>query len=299
MEILWAPATGGAPHYVISTPNRGSSRKMPRLTWSPDGSRIFYDEDEQGPDTQNTLLVSVRPDGTDRQVHLTIPYAEEIVPSPDGRWVVYSRLHEGFLSALPELGKDPWSPGRGPAPRLPLHPGGGGLAELGADGGKTLTWGFGPEFYRVALEDVRNAWEAEKAKAAKKSDPAARPRKRKRPGAEEEGRRGGQGAPGHPGRAAHRAPGPPHRYLRPSGRPHHHHGGRPGDRRGTVVMRDDRIAAVGPEDAVTVPAGAKVFDVSGKTIMPGLVDVHAHLHYELLDIIPENDCRTTRTSPTG
>ncbi|MEM8909562.1 MAG: amidohydrolase family protein, partial [Bacteroidota bacterium] len=34
---------------------------------------------------------------------------------------------------------------------------------------------------------------------------------------------------------------------------------------------------VGPATSVTIPANAKVIDVSGKTIMPGLIDVHAHL----------------------
>jgi hypothetical protein len=46
---------------------------------------------------------------------------------------------------------------------------------------------------------------------------------------------------------------------------------------GDVVVRDNHIAAVGPSGSVTVPAGAKVVDVSGKTILPGWVDVHAHM----------------------
>lgn len=46
---------------------------------------------------------------------------------------------------------------------------------------------------------------------------------------------------------------------------------------GTLVVKDNRILSVGPASAVTVPEGAKTVDCSGKTIMPGLVDVHAHL----------------------
>jgi len=289
LEILWAPASGGAPHYVISTQNRGSSRKMPRLTWSPDGTRIFYDEDEQGPDTQNTLLISVRPDGTDRQVHLKIPYAEEIVPSPDGRWVVYSRLHEGFLSALPELGKTPvdLNGESGPLPACRFTREGADWLNW-ADGGKTLTWGFGPEFYRVSLEDVRRAWEADKVKAAKKADPAAQETAEAEGGAA--GKKEDDAAKVHPDTLAVRLTVP---RAHPTGT-YALTGARiitmVGDRvipRGTVVIRDDRIDAVGPDGSVTIPAGAKVFDASGKTIMPGMVDVHAHLHYEFLDIIPE------------
>ena len=43
----------------------------------------------------------------------------------------------------------------------------------------------------------------------------------------------------------------------------------------TVVIRGDRIEAVGPD--VAVPAGARVVDVTGKTVLPGLFDLHTHL----------------------
>ena len=45
---------------------------------------------------------------------------------------------------------------------------------------------------------------------------------------------------------------------------------------GVIVIRGDRIVAVGPRASVQVPAGAKTVDMAGKTIIPGLVDAHAH-----------------------
>jgi Tol biopolymer transport system component/imidazolonepropionase-like amidohydrolase len=45
---------------------------------------------------------------------------------------------------------------------------------------------------------------------------------------------------------------------------------------GTVVVEENRIVAVGPAGQVQVPSGAHVVDATGKTIMPGLVDAHAH-----------------------
>jgi Tol biopolymer transport system component len=45
---------------------------------------------------------------------------------------------------------------------------------------------------------------------------------------------------------------------------------------GDVVVTDNRIAGIGPSGSVTIPAGAKVIDASGKTIIPGYVDIHAH-----------------------
>jgi imidazolonepropionase-like amidohydrolase len=47
--------------------------------------------------------------------------------------------------------------------------------------------------------------------------------------------------------------------------------------RGTLVVAGGSIAAVGPEDAVVIPAGAERLDVTGKVIMPGLVCSHSHI----------------------
>ncbi|MCX6922130.1 MAG: amidohydrolase family protein, partial [Verrucomicrobia bacterium] len=46
--------------------------------------------------------------------------------------------------------------------------------------------------------------------------------------------------------------------------------------RGVVVVRQNRIAEVGTADSVKVPGEALVIDCTGKTIMPGFIDVHAH-----------------------
>jgi imidazolonepropionase-like amidohydrolase len=47
--------------------------------------------------------------------------------------------------------------------------------------------------------------------------------------------------------------------------------------RGTLIIRDGVIDAVGPASAVTIPAGAAAVDCAGKVIMPGLVDTHSHI----------------------
>jgi imidazolonepropionase-like amidohydrolase len=46
---------------------------------------------------------------------------------------------------------------------------------------------------------------------------------------------------------------------------------------GDVLVTDNRIVSVGRRGTVKAPAGAQVVDVTGKTIMPGLVDVHSHM----------------------
>ena len=47
----------------------------------------------------------------------------------------------------------------------------------------------------------------------------------------------------------------------------------------TLVIRDGNIVALGPAASVAVPAGALVMDLTGKSVIPGLVQVHEHLFY--------------------
>ncbi|MEL6626760.1 MAG: amidohydrolase, partial [Bacteroidota bacterium] len=46
---------------------------------------------------------------------------------------------------------------------------------------------------------------------------------------------------------------------------------------GTIVIEDNEIKDLGTFDNIKIPKSAKVYDVDGKTIMPGIIDVHAHL----------------------
>lgn len=47
----------------------------------------------------------------------------------------------------------------------------------------------------------------------------------------------------------------------------------------TIVLIGDKIGSIGPAAAATVPAGAEVLDLTGYTVMPGLVGMHDHLFF--------------------
>jgi imidazolonepropionase-like amidohydrolase len=49
---------------------------------------------------------------------------------------------------------------------------------------------------------------------------------------------------------------------------------------GAFVVRDGRIAAVGRKGAVALPAGAARVDLTGKTVMPAMINAHVHIGYE-------------------
>lgn len=47
----------------------------------------------------------------------------------------------------------------------------------------------------------------------------------------------------------------------------------------TIIIRDGRIASIGNSTATQVPAGMQIMDLTGKSVIPGLVMVHEHLYY--------------------
>ena len=58
---------------------------------------------------------------------------------------------------------------------------------------------------------------------------------------------------------------------------------------GVVVVEGNKIVAVGEQGQVDVPSDAKVIDVTGKSIMPGLIDAHAHGPQGSYEIIPQQN----------
>jgi len=59
--------------------------------------------------------------------------------------------------------------------------------------------------------------------------------------------------------------------------------------RATLVIRDGRVQAAGAADAVGIPAGAVRVDLAGKTIIPGLINAHAHVNADADSAIPARD----------
>jgi hypothetical protein len=152
--------------------------------------------------------------------------------------------------------------------------------------GKALTWGQGPYVHRLTLADIRAAWEKEKREAGEKTDPVLAEAAKARAKAEKKD----EGPKVHPDTLEVKLLVP--RYT-PVGTVAFR-GARiitmKGEEivpRGTIVVENDRIVAVGPEEGTPIPP-ARGCSRRGKSIIPGLVDVHAHLHYNSLDIIPES-----------
>ncbi|HEX8192250.1 MAG TPA: amidohydrolase family protein [Allosphingosinicella sp.] len=58
---------------------------------------------------------------------------------------------------------------------------------------------------------------------------------------------------------------------------------------GVVIIEGNRIRAVGPRGSTAVPAGARTVDLAGRTIIPGLIDGHAHGPQGEDDLVPQQN----------
>ena len=225
------------------------------------GSRIYFRE-RRG---EKFVLASVDLDGSDEVVHLQSDNATQIVPSPDGKWVAFAERWHAYVGAFPRTGR-PVDLG----PNVKGYP----VAQISRDAGmylhwsgdsRQVHWALGPELF---TRDVSKGFAFlnagvegfKPAEPESKGVPIGFTMKSDKPsgtialvGARiitMAGATGGQG------------PGAGYQAIE----------------NGTVLIRDNRIEAVGAN--VGIPAGAKRIDVKGKTIIPGLIDVHAHVASE-------------------
>ncbi len=231
-----------------SHPPRRISRKGNQPRFTADGRRIYL----RGREGEQSALISVDRIGSDRRVHAVSERATDFVVSPDGRWIAFQELWQTYVAPFPktsaalELGPDTKAV---PVRRL-SYPGGTYLS-FSADS-KTVRWGLGPELFEADVATVLAT------KPAKGPDA---PR--------------GCGAEPREITMLTAPPGPHTSVALVGARI------LPMDdlsviEDGVVVVRGNKIVAVGPRDEVEIPDHADVIDVSGKTLMPGLVDVHSH-----------------------
>jgi len=262
LDVVWVPSGGGRPQLIV--PARGVGK--PHFT--QDNERVYVYA-PQG-------LQSFRFDGTDRRTHLKVvgknlnqtpepPPARDVRISPDGRQALALVNDQLYLLDVPVTG------GEAPtvnvsSPSVPLKK----LTDVGADsfawadGGKTITWSLGSSFFRQAAASV--TFDA--------PVPA---------GGDEE--KGEAKLP-----AADRNIKKYEEYSFDIEAPRHKPSGTAvlrgakvitmrGDEvipNADIVVTDNRFTAVGKRGSVAVPAGARVIDLKGATVMPGIVDVHAH-----------------------
>ena len=282
-DIRWIAADGGDTQFITTVELGDSLRFHPQAFWNNDASRIFFRDpvERQKPtDEPKNDLVSIRLDGTDRKVHMRFPTLSDIVPSPDEKWVAFTSHDNVYVATIPYLQmKEPPEVGlkEGSVPVWRLSEAAGGYVSW-ADRGKTITWGLGNTFHRLTLDTAMQFAEALKQtpEEGKKEADKKEEKKAKVPKAEIITVELSVPRPVPDGTLALKGA----RVITMKGEEVLQNA--------DIVVKGNRISAVGNSGQVTIPSDAKVLDATGKTIIPGLIDTHAHLNYSAFEIFPEH-----------
>jgi len=209
-------------------------------------------------------LVSLDLSGAEKRTHLTSEKATEIRVSPDGRWVAFRERFNAYVSPFVATGQAVEIGPKGtaiPVARVSKDAG----EYLGWSGdSRTLHWALGPELFSRDLKD---------AFAFVSGAPE------KLPEAPAKGVQLGW---------SEKTDVPSGAVVLSGGRIVSMRGDEVIED-GAIVLQGNRIRAVGPRSSVQIPAGAKVVDTTGKTLIPGLVDVHWHGTFGSDGIIPQDN----------
>lgn len=209
--------------------------------------------------------------GRDEIEHIRSDNATQFAVSPDGHWVAFEERFRTFIAPLPRTGRPvDIGPTTQSYPVQRVSRDAGFYLHWSGDG-RRLYWTLGPELFSRDLGRTFTFIEGAQAKA---DEPEA--------SGINIGFTMKSDVP--PGSIALVGA----RVITMAGLKPGAIQGTPGViENGTVVITGNRITAVGPSASVQVPAGARRIDVKGRTIMPGIIDVHAHVGGESSGLLAE------------
>jgi len=241
--------------YVMNS--NGSNNK--RITksgqfpsFNKDGTRIFLQTGGQFFGNLTKELKSVDLNGKDEKTLVKSKYANRLVPSPDNNWIAFSNLHKAYLSPMPKTGKTIDLDNK-----TKIVP----VSQISKDAGmnlhwskdsKRIYWTLGEEYFTNDIDQrftfLKNSPDSIppitekgiKINLVTKSDKPT-------------GKIAFTGA----------------RIITMNG-----------DEvieNGTIIINENKIEAIGKSTDISIPPNAKIIDATGKTIMPGIVDAHAHV----------------------
>lgn len=231
-----------AERVVTSVPwlntNPLGARRPPSITFSANAETLYVSEMER----DTLFLRSVRRDGSDKQTLYALPHAVSASRSPDGQWIAFREYTKSWIAPASFAGK---------RVTISAHDGLGATRRVDtADGenmrwsadGTTLSWTRGAALYEKPVAEMlaRQVTSARRTALGVDFD-LAEPN--------------GSIALTHARVITQDGTG---RVLEDA----------------TIVIERSRIVSVGV--GADVPAGATVFDLRGKTVMPGMIDAHAH-----------------------
>ncbi|MBS4028212.1 MAG: PD40 domain-containing protein, partial [Ignavibacteriales bacterium] len=226
--------------------------------FNKDGDRIFLLSNEG----EKTALISIGLNGEKRRVHFTSDNAETILTSPDEKWVALVERYNAYIATFPQTGKAiNISPNTSEYPMKKITRDAGTYLNWSFDS-KKLYWSLGAELFSRDLTNTFKFVDGAKDSVQEKPDTVGT-------------------------------------YISFSAPTDVPNGSialtnatiisMKGDEvisNGTILIEKNRIKAIGTN--VSIPKDAKVIDAKGKFIMPGMIDVHAHIGTGENNITPQN-----------
>lgn len=241
--------------YVI--PSAGGEAKLVTENgeypqFNRDGSRIYFQTGGYVFGNITKTLKSIKVDGGDVRDVISSKYANRIVPSPDEKWVAFIHLHKAYVAAMPQIGQVLDVDAK--STHIPV-------AQLSRDAGVNLHWSADSKKIYWTLGDEYFGNDLQKRFKFLEGAPDTIPP------IDTVGLRIGLSmkADVPSGKIAFKGA----RIITMEGNEVIENG--------TIIIEKNKIQAIGKSGDVTIPADAKVYDVAGKTIMPGIIDVHAHV----------------------
>lgn len=217
-----------------------------------DDTRIFLQKGGTYFGNLTKKLISVNLNGNDEREHVISKYANHIVPSPDNKWVAFSNLHKVYVAPMPLYGKPLTIDGK--SNNVPVQ-------QIAKDAGVNIHWSknsqkvlwtLGDEYFSNTLNETfafmgnNNTTHIDTPSKGIKIGLVAQ-------------------VDNPTGSIAFTNA----RIITMKG-----------DEvieNGNIIVKGNTIIAVGSAEDTPVPSDAKVYAMDGKTIMPGMVDSHAHI----------------------
>lgn len=258
--------------YVVSTTG-GEPTRVSRSGFAPqfgaDGDRLFF-VDRDGDDLALKSLSLAAGIGLRDQVqtHLVASKATEISLSPDGRWVAFTEQYNAYVAPFTFSGRQvTLSPNSTSIPVRQVSKRSGEYLTWSADS-SSLHWAHGPKLFRRQLRD---AFAFIDGAPEELPEPV------------EDGTDLGFQATADAPEGLIALVGARVVTMRNARKEQEV------IEDGVVVVRGNRIEAVGSRSEVEIPDGAVRIDVQGKTITPGFLDVHAHGGHASDEVAPEQN----------
>jgi Tol biopolymer transport system component len=220
--------------------------------FSNDGKRIFLQTGGTYFGNLTKKLISVNLEGNDNKEHISSKYANRLIISPDNQWIAFTHLHKVFIAPLVSKGKSIDLDKNSKSVPVSMIATDAGIGIHWSIDSKKIMWTLGDEYFS---NDIKNRFTYLEGSPDKVPEPSK---------------------DGIKIDLTYSADKPTGKIAFTNARIITMEGNKIIEN-GTIVISENRIEKIGRTSKTSIPADAKVYDINGKTIMPGMVDAHAHI----------------------